>query len=127
MIAIDTHVWVWRANEIELSDAAMSAIAEAGRVLVSAASCLEVATLVRRGRIELDRGTEAWIRQALSEPEIEIADIDLDIAYRAGTLPHPFPGDPADRLIYATAVARGVPLITADRAIREFDPARTIW
>jgi PIN domain nuclease of toxin-antitoxin system len=46
---------------------------------------------------------------------------------RAGSLDEAFPGDPADRVIYASAVELGARLLTADRAIRGFDPARTVW
>jgi len=95
--------------------------------MLSVASCLEVVTLVRRGRLALDRDVEAWIRQGASAKEIEIAPVDIGIAVHAGALPDPFPGDPADRIIYATAVAHAVPLVTRDEAIRTFDPARTIW
>lgn len=45
----------------------------------------------------------------------------------AGALPVPFPGDPAGRIIYATAVARGAPLVTGDRRMARHDPARVIW
>jgi PIN domain nuclease of toxin-antitoxin system len=128
VIVVDTHAWVWMTDEAErLSAAARAAIADASIVLVSAASCLEIATLVRRGRLGLDRPVKSWIRQALSSERIEHVPADVEIAAHAGALPDPFPGDPADRLIYATAVIRGVRLVTADRAIREFDPARTIW
>lgn len=128
MIAIDTHVWVWRADEADkLSDVATAAIDDADKLVVSVASCLEIATLARRGRMRFDRGVRAWINQALSSREVEVAEIDLAIATRAGELPAPFPGDPADRLIYATAASLDLPLVTADRVIREFDPERTVW
>jgi PIN domain nuclease of toxin-antitoxin system len=38
-----------------------------------------------------------------------------------------FPGDPVDRLIYATTRATGSTLITRDRSIRAFDPELTLW
>ncbi|MEX1140881.1 MAG: type II toxin-antitoxin system VapC family toxin [Thermoleophilaceae bacterium] len=128
MIVVDTHAWVWLTDEAgRLSAAARGAIGDASTVLVSAASCLEIATLVRRGRLGLDRPAVTWIRQALMPDRIEHVAADIEIAAYAGALPDPFPGDPADRLIYATAAIRGVRLVTADRAIRELDPARTIW
>jgi len=49
------------------------------------------------------------------------------LSAREALLPATFPGDPADRLIYATAVAHGVRLITRDERISAFDPQRTIW
>ncbi len=38
-----------------------------------------------------------------------------------------FPGDPGDRLIYATAVQAGARLLTRDERLRAFDDARTVW
>jgi len=38
-----------------------------------------------------------------------------------------FPGDPADRIIYATALDLGVRLVTRDAAIAGYDPARAVW
>ncbi len=38
-----------------------------------------------------------------------------------------FPGDPIDRLIYATALAARARLVTRDTAIGAFDPELTIW
>jgi PIN domain nuclease of toxin-antitoxin system len=38
-----------------------------------------------------------------------------------------FPGDPIDRLIYATARAANAPLVTRDEAIRAYDPRSTLW
>lgn len=128
MIVLDTHAWLWHAVARErLSGPAREAIDRAEKLLVSTVSCFEVTALERRDRIALDRPVTAWIRQALSSDEVDHVDVDIDIAATAGQLPDPFPGDPADRLIYATAVARGVPLVTADRAIRDFDPVHTIW
>lgn len=55
-------------------------------------------------------------------------DVDVDVAVRAGSLdPEAFAGDPADRLIYATAVEQDAGLATADARMRAFDPARIVW
>jgi PIN domain nuclease of toxin-antitoxin system len=50
------------------------------------------------------------------------------VAVSAGLLDaKTFPGDPVDRVIYATARSMGAKLITRDRAIRAFDPQGTLW
>jgi len=130
VIALDTHAWLWwAAGETErLSEGAREAIAGARLVKVSAISCWELASLVRRGRIEIgDRPVERWVSDVEATYPLEIVPVDRRTAMRAGALPDDFPGDPADRIVYATAVLEDVPLVTADRAIRAFDPARTIW
>jgi PIN domain nuclease of toxin-antitoxin system len=44
-------------------------------------------------------------------------------------LPDSYPGDPADRLIYATAIEHGWQLVTKDRRMRDYQHARqlTVW
>ena len=83
--------------------------------------------LVRRGRLTLDRDVRAWVRAALAPQSIAELAPTAATALRAGLLEDPFPGDPADRLIYATAVERDAPILTADRAFRAYDPARCVW
>ena len=84
--------------------------------------------LVARGRISLDRDVDAWVRQALAQPRVEALAPSAEIAVAAGLLDsREFPGDPIDRLIYATARAANGTLITRDEAIRAFDPRLTLW
>lgn len=129
MIVLDTHAWLWWvAAPDRLSERARRAIDEADRVGVSTMSAWEVAMLVARGRIGLDRGVEAWVTRALAGPCTVAVVPDAAIAVAAGSLDREaFPGDPVDRIIYATARAGGGPLVTRDAAIRRFDPRLTVW
>lgn len=84
--------------------------------------------LVVRGRISLDRDVSLWVGQALADPRVESIAPSADVAVAAGLLDtRKFPGDPVDRLIYATARSTGATLVTRDEAIRAFDPASTLW
>ena len=83
--------------------------------------------LVRRGRIRLDREVAVWVRQALNEPRLRAVAPDADVALAAALLDDGFPGDPADRLIYATARQAGCRLVTRDERIAAFDRARALW
>lgn len=95
---------------------------------VSAIRCWEVATLVRRGRIALDRDVRSWISGALAgDPPVEAVSVGPDVAVRAGELDERFPGDSADRIILATAQTLGCRLITRDRRIRRYAPGATLW
>ena len=128
MIVLDTHAWLWWTSDpSKLSRKAREAIEGSGRVGVSPISCFEIATLVRRGRVSLDRDANAWIEQALAQEGVEAIPVSPQIAVAAGALEDAFPGDPADRLIYATSIAAGAELVTKDRSLRHFDPARTVW
>lgn len=84
--------------------------------------------LAVRGRITLDRDVSLWVRQALADTRVEPLPPSAAIALAAGLLDTTsFPGDPIDRLIYATALATNARLVTRDTAINAFDPELTIW
>ena len=129
MIVLDTHAWLWWVVEPgRLSTRAQEALDAADRVGIPAIACLEVATLADRGRIRLRRPIREWVAQALAHPRVEQLPMSAEIALEAGLLDRKaFPGDPADRVIYATARGVGGPLISADKAMKAFDPARVIW
>jgi PIN domain nuclease of toxin-antitoxin system len=128
VIVLDTHAWLWWTSAPpKLSRTAREAIESSDRLGVSPISCLEIATLARRGRITLDREAHAWVEQALARERVETIQLTRQIAVTAGALENRFPGDPADRLIYATAISAGAELVTKDAALRRFDPLRTVW
>ncbi len=69
---------------------------------------------VQKGRVDLGLDLDAWRRDLLDQGVIEIM-VDGEIAARAGLLPD-VQGDPADRIIIATAL-EGHQLVTADQRI----------
>lgn len=128
MTVLDTHAWVWWVDEDpRLSNAARSAIAASDQLLVSAISAWELATLERLGRLKLVPDTRVWIRRALAQPRVETVPVSVDIALTAGSLLPPFPGDPADRIVFATALDRSAQLVTGDRRLARHDPQRVVW
>ena len=129
MIVLDTHAWLWWLSAPErLSDAAAEAIGEASRIGVLTLSAWELAMLVSRRRIELDREVATWVGQGLADERVESLAPSAQVAVSAGLLDaKSFPGDPVDRLIYATARSLGATLITRDKAIRAFDAQSTLW
>ena len=129
MIVLDTHVWLWWLTAPErLSRAAEQAIEQTSRIGVSTLSAWEVAMLVARGRISLDRDVGLWVGQALADARVEPLAPGAEVAVAAGLLDaRGFPGDPVDRLIYATARSTGATLVTRDAAIRSFDSTSTLW
>ena len=129
MVVLDTHAWLWWISAPErLSDRAAAAIDASESVGVVSISCWEVAMLSRHGRISLDRDPRRWLRQALSQPGLVALPVGPKAAIEAALLDaDQFPGDPADRLIYACASETGAPLVTRDARLREFDPRGTLW
>jgi PIN domain nuclease of toxin-antitoxin system len=129
VIVLDTHAWLWWVAEPgRLSPAARRAIDDADAIGVCTMSAWEVAMLVQRGRISLDREVATWVRQALARERIEVLPPSADVAVAAGLLDRErFPGDPVDRLIYATARANRAALVTRDERIRGFDDRVVVW
>lgn len=79
-----------------------------------------------KGRLTLDRPFDLWIREAAAAGVVDVVPLDIEVVVALNALPHSFHGDPADRLIVATARAQGIPLATHDRAIRR-SRAATLW
>ena len=127
MIVLDTHVLVWAlANHRFLGLKAAATIDEATSsdgAYVSGITCWEVSMLADRGKLEFRQGVRNWMKEALSQPGIFLAPVDLETGLDAGSLPGKPHGDPSDRIIMATARILDCPLLTADEAILDYAPA----
>lgn len=123
MILLDTHAVIWLAAGTELTDSARDAIETArnnGGVLVSTVSAWEIGALVRKGRLRFDLPPSAWMARFLTGAGVRSIPLSTGAAIGASELPDPLHGDPADRLLIATARELGVPLMTRDRLIRDY-------
>jgi len=130
VILLDTHVVLWLTTDSgKLSSKARSAIEDARRNGEGLAICditlLELATLLGRGRIQIDISLESFLEEV--ESRFAVLPITSRACARAVSLPATYPKDPADRIIGATALVEGLPLITADRMIRRSKTVRAIW
>jgi PIN domain nuclease of toxin-antitoxin system len=131
LIVLDTHAWVWWVGSPgQLSRRARQEIEtamERESVYVSSISCWEVALLVRKGRLELAIPIEEWIARCEAFPWLQFVPLDNRIALRSNRLPGELHEDPADRIIVATALTLGSPLVTKDRRLRDYPEVETIW
>jgi PIN domain nuclease of toxin-antitoxin system len=119
VILLDTHVLVWLAeDDRNLGRRAGSNIDRALRrdeVAVSAFTFWEIAMLSTKGRLRLT-ATPSLVRQRALEHGIREIALTGDVGVNAASLPA-FHGDPADRIIAATAMDIGAVLLTADDAL----------
>ena len=128
MILLDTHAWIWwTASPARLSSRARAAIDAAAEVGVSVISVWELATLVAKRRLELDRDVLAWVRQALALPRVALVPLTPEIAVASASLAPEFPGDPADRILAATAKALGARLVSKDARLRKLERLPVVW
>ena len=127
LVLLDTHSWLWLLNgSRSIGRKSRKAIEEAlsdGAVLVSAISAWEVAMLVAKGRLVLDRDVGEWIATALELPGMLLEPMTPDIAVASTRLPGDLHGDPADRIIAATARHCSAVLITEDRLLLDYGKA----
>jgi PIN domain nuclease of toxin-antitoxin system len=83
---------------------------------VAAISWFELAWLARHERISLAIPIRSWLEGLAAR--VRTIGITPAIAVTAVSLPTSFPADPADRLIFATALEHGLHLVTKDGRIR---------
>jgi PIN domain nuclease of toxin-antitoxin system len=123
MLLLDTHALLWLDTGAPMSPQSIAAIddaAAAGEVLVSPVSAWEIGLLVARVRIRLDLDPVAWIARFLRLPGVRLAPLSPEAAVRSSFLPGIPHGDPADRLLIATARTLPAVLVTRDARILSY-------
>jgi PIN domain nuclease of toxin-antitoxin system len=131
MIVLDTHALIWWADGgSKLSKKARQAAranARGRELVASAISVFEIVTLERRGRLAFRIPVTEWLADLRKLPEMTIHPVSDEVAERAGGLGDVFPGDPADRIIAATALVLGAPLVTHDAKLLDLPNLTAVW
>ncbi len=124
-VLLDSHVvhW-WSAEPTKLSPTATRRIEAADELAVASITWFELAWLAAHDRIMLAVPIRSWLDGLAAD--VRSVSTTPAIAATAVALPAAFPGDPADRLIYATAVEHGWELVTKDRQLRRHRHPRPI-
>lgn len=127
---LDTHIWVWWLTGDPALTArertALDSAANAGDLCLAAISLWEAQMLHARGRLSLPVPFPDWLQRAAAPPVVTVLPLDVQVVTALAKLPGSFHGDPADRLIVATARAHQLPLATHDTRIRASRTVR-IW
>ncbi len=121
-ILLDTHAALWSA-EGTLRKSVMERIDDAAmrsQLILSPISAWEIGMLVQRRRITLSVPVEEYIQKLYGANGVVTAALTPSIALAAATLPKTMRGDPADRLLVATAIAYRADLFTRDSEILRF-------
>lgn len=123
-LLLDTHVLVWMLEGSDrISDAVRAELKESAnqdQLLVSAITPWEIALLDAKGRVKLTREVGDWIEAALGLPGIHLEPLSPAIAVASTRLPGDIHGDPADRILVATARHVDATLVTADQQLLNY-------
>lgn len=123
-IVIDTHILIWSLiNKDKLNQNEIREISEAqlnGSLLLSAISLWEIAMLVHKKKISIFGRVIDFLKEIENLPGLQVIHIDAKIASESIALTDHFHGDPADRIIVATAKVNSAKLITRDKKILQW-------
>jgi PIN domain nuclease of toxin-antitoxin system len=129
VILLDTHALLWWALDPgQLSPTAAERVSEMEKLggFASSISIWELGIKAKRGKLELGISIEEMVRRIERSAVVELVPVDTTIWLRSLALDWAHT-DPADRVIVATALLKGVPLLTKDAVIRDAGVVRSIW
>lgn len=121
---LDTCAVIWTAQGEPLREPAASELPDAcergARLFVSPITAWEIAMLAARGRMSLALDPRVWFERFCESPAVELAAMPPSVLVASACLPGSPPGDPADRILIATARAFGYVLTTRDAEILRY-------
>ena len=131
LLLLDTHCWLWaQLGKLDrLSRHALKAIRAAesgGNLRISVISVWELGMLENRGRVALPMNIRSWVAEALTKPGISLVPLTPEIAVESSNLPGDLHGDPADRIIAATARAWNATILTKDQRLIDYSRQRHV-
>jgi PIN domain nuclease of toxin-antitoxin system len=125
-LLLDTHAFLWWvSDDARLSARARTAITDAALVLVSVASCWEMAIKTSLGKLQLSQPVDRFLAEQLGINQFTLLPIELDHAAAVSTLPFHH-RDPFDRLLVAQALYETLPIVSADPIFKKYKLKR-VW
>lgn len=120
-VLLDTHVVLWSLltpDEINQSSKRIIEQAqEQDQLFLSSISLWEIAMLKSKKRISVYEPLKDFLQAITNIEGLSIKDISAEVAAESVLLADNFHGDPADRIIAATAMTSGAVLLTRDKKI----------
>jgi PIN domain nuclease of toxin-antitoxin system len=114
-LLLDTHVFIWWADDPEkLSPAALAALEdEANELLLSVASVWEMQIKIQLGKLKLSLPLKDLINNQQETNNLTVSPVTLPQVLALEALPFHHK-DPFDRLLIAQGIEEGLTLVTAD-------------
>jgi PIN domain nuclease of toxin-antitoxin system len=95
-------------------------------IRVSSISVWELLVLIKKGRLELAVPPRVFLRNAERISYIDYVPVDNQIARGSVELPD-LHADAADRIVVATALTLGCPLVSRDAKLGEYPGVERVW
>jgi len=126
-VLLDTHAWAWSlTGDMRLSTKATALITEADSVFVSPISFFEIGQKVRIGKWPEMEPFINDLPSLLAEQGGRVAALAPEVCLKGATLAWEH-RDPFDRLLAATTLALGIPLISADEVFDTLPDISRLW
>lgn len=127
-LLLDTCALLWMSSEpTALSGRARAEMARADAALfVSAITAWEIGVKQKRGKLSLPERARLWFPSTIALLGVQVIAMDEVVALVAATLDWEH-RDPADRIVVATALSRGMSVVTADSVIATHPDVDVIW
>jgi PIN domain nuclease of toxin-antitoxin system len=124
---LDTHRFIWWVTDApQLSNNAKDFIANPdNNIFFSVASAWEIIIKVNAGKLHIPGEAGSYITSRLTDNKFEVLGIELFHVLQIAKLPA-LHRDPFDRIIIAQSQAMGMPILTIDRLIAQYD-IDVIW
>lgn len=122
-LVLDTHVLLWQMEGNSILLPSFRKVIEKrkpGSVLLSAISIWEIGMLAEKERIVLGMDTLEWVEQVLQCPLFQLIPLSPSVAIQSCRLPGTVHGDPADRILLATAHIHNAVLVSCDEKILSY-------
>ena len=126
-VLLDTHAWLWAASSpARLGPKTRDMLADGGcQVLLSPASSWEATIKWQLGRLDLPLPPRDYVSRCMLRDALTALPVEHRHTVAVGELPDHHK-DPFDRLLIAQALIEGIPLVSADTAIRAY-PVEVLW
>lgn len=122
-VLLDTCAVIFIANGDPIDPNAQQQVilaALGGGILLSPISAWEIGMLASKKGVTFLPDPNTWFQDFLNRPGVRLTPLTAEAAMSSSFLPQPAHGDPADRLLMATARALDVPIVTRDRLMLSY-------